>query len=233
MTTTTKKTKYDPIVPAAALTPHGLTQYGKHKIQHASITEGIANLMGSEKADLIYSDPPWGQGNIKFWQTTNAKMNPEWKKQDLDLQNFLHTLMGFYKNYSRPGAHILIEYGQQWHDELVRTASHYGLIHGGSTKLQYRSGSKLLPLDLLVFGNGTAPSIPAGFMDEVRDTYGYPTLKVVFKHFAVPGGMVLDPCCGMGYTAQAAIDFGMTFRGNEMNHKRLQVTANRLFKTMH
>ena len=34
-----------------------------HKVQNADIMQGIDNLMLNEKADFIYSDPPWGQGN--------------------------------------------------------------------------------------------------------------------------------------------------------------------------
>jgi predicted methyltransferase len=41
------------------------------------------------------------------------------------------------------------------------------------------------------------------------------------------GDKILDPCCGMGYTAQIAIDNGMYFYGNELNAKRLQKTINR------
>ena len=46
-----------------------------HKVQNADIMQGIDNLMLNEKADFIYSDPPWGQGNLKYWQTMNVKMN--------------------------------------------------------------------------------------------------------------------------------------------------------------
>jgi hypothetical protein len=34
----------------------------------------------------------------------------------------------------------------------------------------------------------------------------------------------------MGYTAQAAIDNGLAFRGNELNAKRLEKTVARLSK---
>jgi predicted methyltransferase len=43
-------------------------------------------------------------------------------------------------------------------------------------------------------------------------------------------GIVLDPMCGMGYTAQAAIKYGLAFRGNELNSVRLQKTIDRLHR---
>jgi len=36
--------------------------------------------------------------------------------------------------------------------------------------------------------------------------------------------------CGMGYTAQATVDRGISFRGNELNKKRLDKTIARLSK---
>ena len=38
----------------------------------------------------------------------------------------------------------------------------------------------------------------------------------------------MDLCCGMGYTAQACIDNGLKFIGNELNEKRLGKTIGRL-----
>jgi len=40
----------------------------------------------------------------------------------------------------------------------------------------------------------------------------------------------MDLCCGMGYTAQACVDNGLSFVGNEFNMARLQKTINRLRK---
>jgi DNA modification methylase len=48
--------------------------------------------------------------------------------------------------------------------------------------------------------------------------------KNCIKAVAEEGAIVLDPCCGMGYTARAAVANKMRFRGNEFNSKRLQKT---------
>ena len=44
--------------------------------------------------------------------------------------------------------------------------------------------------------------------------------------------VVLDPMCGMGYTAQATAGMGLTFRGNELNATRLRKTIDRLQKSL-
>jgi len=54
-------------------------------------------------------------------------------------------------------------------------------------------------------------------------------VKYIFNYLEVPqGGICLDPMCGMGFTAQAAVNRGMRFFGNELNLKRLEKTKVRL-----
>lgn len=223
-----KPDKYAPTEPAAAISRNGITSYGPHKIKHGSITLGIADLMGSEKAPLIYSDPPWGAGNVRYWQTINNKMTGA-SPQDLSYADYMQALFSIIRQYA--SGVVLMEYGQKWADQFIDQAATYGLHHSTTVELLYRSGSRLIPCDLHVFGLGFKPSIPHSFRQEITHTHGYNTLKVAFRHFAQPGKIVLDPCCGMGYTAQAALDHSMVFRGNELNAARLQVTANRLFRS--
>ena len=50
--------------------------FKQHKLLHGDITKGSVDLlMKEEKFDILYSDPPWGLGNLKFCNTMNAKMN--------------------------------------------------------------------------------------------------------------------------------------------------------------
>jgi 16S rRNA G966 N2-methylase RsmD len=50
-----------------------ITDIGIHRVQHGDIMNGLDELMEGDKADFIYSDPPWGQGNLTYWQTMNKK----------------------------------------------------------------------------------------------------------------------------------------------------------------
>lgn len=40
---------------------------GKHKVRHGDVNDDLSPLLGNDKIRLMYSDPPWGEGNIKYW----------------------------------------------------------------------------------------------------------------------------------------------------------------------
>lgn len=209
-----------------------ISQHGIHRVQHGDVTKGIAQLMQNDRAHIMYSDPPWGEGNIKYWATQNKKMAGD-VNEPAPLAEFLGAVFGIAAAYVTD--YLLIEYGQRWAGEIQTRGVAAGFQPRGIIKLLYRSGGKLLPLDLHVFTRGAQP-IPAGYIEAVTNTYGYDTLKhalhPLIKQVAAAGvrPIVLDPCCGMGYTAQAAIDCGAAFRGNELNKVRLAKTIARLQK---
>jgi hypothetical protein len=220
--------KYAPVTGAATLNLNAITQFNAHKIKHGSITLGLEALMGQDTACFIYCDPPWGPGLFRYWQTVNNKMTGA-NSQNLSYEAYMEALFNIIQLYA--DGIVLIEYGQKWAQQLIDQAVAHGLQYATTVELLYRSGSKMLPCDLHVFGAGFKPTLPDGFQDAIWQTHGYNTLKVAFKYFSQPNKIALDPCCGMGYTAQAAIDHGMIFRGNELNAARLQITANRLYKS--
>ena len=113
-------------------------------------------------------------------------------------------------------------------------AHRIGFESHGIIDITYSGG---LPLHLHVFARPNNP-IPAGYQEGVAGTTGYTGVKAAFEPIAKlvkasnPRAIALDPCCGMGYTAQASIDFGLSFRGNELNEKRLGKTIARLEKAV-
>lgn len=204
-----------------------ITKIGKDVVMHSDIMlSNIQDVLQGQKVDMMYSDPPWGTGNLNYWQTMNKKMTGA-KKNEVDLDAFLRKIFSIAKDNVK--GIVFIEYGIQWRDDIKKMAKQYGLVDNGTIRLQYKSGSKLLPLDLHLFSKKPI-TIPQSYIKAVTDTYGYNTLKQAMTPFAKEGGTILDACCGMGYTAQLAIDTGMTFYGNELNAKRLQKTINRLEK---
>ena len=204
-----------------------ITVLGEHKVRHGDVMNGIADLMGNDKADIFYSDPPWGEGNLKYWQTMNVKMNPEAVKKQVNLDLFLNKIFETAATYSK--GIIFIEYGVRWADMIKHKSSIYGLKHICVIKTLYGSGKNMLPLDLHILSKQLI-TVPIDYVNYVSNTHGYETLKRATAPFIVKGGIVLDPCCGMGYSAQVAVDNGMRFRGNELNKERLQKTIKRLTK---
>lgn len=208
-------------------------ELGRHRVQCQDVMLGVDNLMRDEKADFIYSDPPWGQGNLKYWQTINKRHTGK-EPSEIDYEMFLPLLFGIFQKYAKDC--VVIEYGEKWRDDIIAFAKQYGFVHGGVCTSLYGSPSKLLPLDVHVFSKSGKYHVDEEFKQGCLDLRGGDLSVFVFgkmmtaEALASKDTIILDPMCGMGYTARAAIKYGFRFRGNELNAKRLNVTIKRLQK---
>lgn len=204
---------------------------GPHAVQHGDVMLGIDVLMAGEKADLMYTDPPWGDGNLRYWTTMNRKMTGE-EFEPARLDAFLSNLFDIAKRYVN--GFLLVEYGVRWADEIQARGAVAGFLLSGLITTCYRSGGKLMPMHLHLF-RSPGFTFPYGYAGAVEGTSGYATLQAAVPPLArllkarKPDPVILlDPCCGMGYSAQAAVDNGLAFRGNEFNAARLAKTIKRL-----
>lgn len=198
---------------------------GAHKVTNASIDSLIVDsMLNGEKIDVFYSDPPWGDGNLKYWVTMNKKMTGA-EYNPLTYTQLIDRITGLIRNYV--DGHVFIETGKKWELETVQALD--GLVYNVRTfTLLYKSGSKMLE-NVLIYGV-TNPSIPTMTFNPTGMT-GQAVAQKCIEAVARPNGIVCDPCCGMGYTARAAVTNGMRFRGNEFNAKRLQKTIDFLRKS--
>jgi DNA modification methylase len=203
-----------------------ITDIGIHRVQHGDIMNGLDELMEGDKADFIYTDPPWGQGNLTYWQTMNKKMTGKERNQ-IDYNKFIDYFFSLMSRYAKDK--VVVEYGQQWHDDIVILSKRHGFIHNGSCKSLYRSGSKLLPLDMHFLSKLQPYEVTSEIQKDCMDLKGFTLVDKIFDHLCPKNaGIVLDAMCGMGYTAQATVNRGIAFRGNELNAKRLEKTIARL-----
>lgn len=205
-----------------------IIEVGGHKVRHGNIYEqdGIAKLVGYDKADLFYSDPPWGSGNLRYWDTINKKMNADAKEFEFgfDVDKFLDVVLSASIKYTN--GFVVIEYGQRWTQKLIEMATAKGLHYCAQVETLYGGGKR--PLDIVAFHTEASQQID---LRKAHHTMGYNCVKTIFSILRPPSnGIVMDLCCGMGYTAQACLDFGMRFIGNELNEKRLQKTIERIQK---
>lgn len=47
----------------------------KSRISNYDIMDDdLSLLLGGEKADCLYSDPPWGIGNLKYWRSKRQNL---------------------------------------------------------------------------------------------------------------------------------------------------------------
>lgn len=211
-----------------------ITTIGEHRVRCGNVMEtaGVEELMAGEQADLFYSDPPWGDGNLKFWRTMNEKMTGRTGYVPPDLHAFLTQIFSLAKRFAKNT--VIIDYGVKWEAPLIDMASTVaGLQHLGRATPVY--GSTKLPCHTHVFQKSPhsmpAPDMTwADYFKRIDGTTAFTCVKLVVAPFAVPGGVYLDPCCGLGYGARVAMLHQMRFRGNELNSARLASTISRLRK---
>lgn len=204
-----------------------IKKIGKHAVQHSDIMNtDLKDLMGGMQADFMYSDPPWGQGNLRYWQTMNKKMTGA-ERNDPDYTDFLNHYFDLVAEFAKD--RIVVEYGIQWADDVIKICESRGFKHQTTFKSIYASQN--LPLDIHFFSKtGTMP-IPDDTEAFCSVTKGYKLVSGLGSRLIPDNAeLILDPCCGMGYSAQLAIDNGLAFRGNELNEARLQKTIARLEK---
>jgi hypothetical protein len=196
-----------------------IQEIGPHKVTNESIESPLVDAMLSgERASVLYSDPPWGDGNLKYWATMNRKMTGKMHRP-LTYAALVSRIVSLIEKYV--DGHVFIETGPKWEAETVEALG--GSLHGARVyRLKYRSGSKLLS-NVLIYGVTDKRHSLMTF--DPSEMCGPEVPRRCIASVASPGGIVLDPCCGMGYSAKAAVAAGMRFRGNEFNAKRLQKTV--------
>ena len=202
-------------------------QIGTHALMVGDITtDAVSQLMGAELADVIYSDPPWGPGNQQYWHTMRERGSvprTSWEK-------FLDAFAGVAMAHTKPEAPVFIEMGCRWADQLAETMTAHGFECVKRWMMTYGQRSKPLPVTLNLFGRPEAMARLQTLTQEIdRDwpavPHGEPVTKHVLSCCVQKNHIVLDPCTGLGMTARWAHKLGASFRGTEMNAKRLERTA--------
>ena len=194
-----------------------------HRATNRNIMDGIDELMRGEVADISLVDPPWGEGNEKYWHTMLAKVDPLTSIKRPSHDAFLKQLMTLL--YSHTKGMIFVVYGVRWRDELIRYASDAGLHSLAVVRGSYVRG----PLDIH-FLNKENVELSEAYLQEVSEAQRkrgqkFPKVRVAIKPFATENGILLDPCSGLGGYAKVAADAGMRYFGNEMNPARYRRTV--------
>lgn len=198
---------------------------GEHKVRSGSIMNGIGDLMSGKKADIFFSDPPWGQGNLGYWNTMKKKQTGS-GVNDVDNEDFLKKFFETVHRYAK--GIVLVYYGVKYREDFARLAVKSGLINRGLVTVGYKGDGKVYPMDLHIFSKSKGVRVPSEFAKSLRGKYSGDLAEAIVAPFAVKDGILLDPCCGQGTMAYAAIQNGMKFRGNELNEKRAKDTSERI-----
>jgi hypothetical protein len=103
-------------------------QIGRHRISNGDLFDGIAALMGGERAQLVYSDPPWGDGNLKMWYTINQRDNGV-ERREHTIREYLDQFFGQVAAHTTGDALIWVEYGLRWRGQLLEPEELIRLKH--------------------------------------------------------------------------------------------------------
>lgn len=192
-----------------------VTQIGPHRLMVGDLTQGaVAELMGDEKADVVYTDPPWGPGNQQYWHT----MRERGSSPRTSWPEFLNHLVRTVVSHSKAEAPIFVEMGMRWVDELDHAMASMGVRSQRRWLTTYGPKSKALPVWLNLYGTSDVQ------VEMPDPPHGEPVTRAVLEAVMKPGMVVLDPCTGLGMTARCTHKLGGAFRGTEMNAARLDRT---------
>jgi len=157
----------------------------------------LDELMGGQKADIFYCDPPWGAGMLKFFRTNNGQINhPD------NWMEFVKRLK-FIKDRHVTGS-AFIEMGNKNEADVVEI---FGKPQGRYIA-KYKNGTSL------VLGYGEQP------MGNPNGKTGIALVTEIISTLPSKAKSVLDCCVGLGMTVKAAKRLGLTVYANELNPKR-------------
>ena len=186
----------------------------------------VENIMLNEKADIIYSDPPWGAGNLQYWDTMNVKMNQS-TKNETDWVMFKKKFADIVNKFSKDDSHIFIEMGVRFYEDfkkVIEQSTNFKLRQIFDTK--YKSGKKFLPLKIMYFTDKNQTRLP---IENITGTSDDDTVRNILSIVARDNLIILDPCAGFGRTLRIANELKMRFRGVELNKKRLEKAEKYLY----
>tara|TARA_R110000796_G_scaffold93063_3_gene197471 strand:+ start:630 stop:1259 length:630 start_codon:yes stop_codon:yes gene_type:complete len=200
-------------------------EIGKHIVSNEDVQNVDFNkLLKGSKAHILYTDPPWGDGNMKYWCTLNKRHTGQ-EIEAMSYKTLIKIIKDMIKNHV--DGYVFLETGNQWLDETLEDIK--DVIYNQKVySLRYKSGSKLLTNPVIV--GTTNPNLVLPNLDALEGAIDEHSLKIAIPLLAKEGAILLDPTCGMGNSARSAIQNKMRFVGNEFNSKRLEKTIKSLKK---
>ena len=193
----------------------GVWSVGPHLVAHGRIDGPALQslLVSAGSVPVMYTDPPWGDQMMRYFATMAAKTGAAAPPQ-MAFADLLARLAQIVDRHVR-GA-VFIEMGNK-QAEQVAAAVRPVVSRLEILPATYTMGGVTRPSSLIVGWkelNFAPPVDRPGALDMVVNCLNATGIT----------GTVLDPCCGLGYTARAAMKCGWTFYGNEFNRARLDRT---------
>ncbi len=194
---------------------------GPHVVRHGDIMDDLDGFYPSGGIDYVYTDPPWGGANLKYWSTICRRDCGGVVTRVPEFSQFLDRLFEVIDDATHQDSVIFMEYGLRWRNLIEFEINRFGFTLNSISVPRY--GNRNLPLNLFVFSRNTM-TLPTEYTEAINGTKGMNTLYAATSCFRMDGARVLDPFCGLGNTARLCVQRGAIFYGNEINLKRLNKT---------
>lgn len=197
-------------------------------------------LFFDKKADIIWADPPWGDGLMKYFQTQNRKLNPNETTIDWSASEFLERSLQICKEVMHQNSIMFLEYGEKHFDFVRDEIKKSGLYFSGLRNVNYFGGGvwrghNLFILTKMDGANNLSNLVPES--EELTNLGGVKMVSKCIKNIwsSVPVETqkeltIFDPCCGLGLAAEVSIKYGARFIGCELNPSRAKRTVERINK---
>jgi hypothetical protein len=198
-----------------------VTHYGPHRLTRLSISDpALSSLFDpSEYAQTLYVDPPWGDPHMKFFATQRRKQTAV-NEPPLLFADLLSRLGDLTAAHVR--GMVYVEMGERWTEQTAEAIEAAGITLIATHTIYYKGNKGLLPAKLIEGHIGIDSPYPIEF--DPGQYQGVALPRSILAS-APQNSIVFDPCCGMGFTAQAATSHSLRFYGNEFNSARADKTA--------
>lgn len=189
--------------------PGDLWKAGPHLLRCGDLLERVnQDWLIAQSPAWVYSDPPWGPGNAKFWRTANDQGD---FPVDYDA-----LLEAFARVAHSASVGAFVEMGLRWQVELQRAMQPWTPHRTWTTVYGKPPRPNLVQFyphpDLA--GAVAAAEDPSGMTGEA-------VTRTLLTGRVQVGDVLIDPCMGLGMTLRVGHELGALVRGNELHPARL------------
>jgi hypothetical protein len=190
----------------------------QHRLSVGSISDpAVRTMLAGQQVDVLYCDPPWSDGHMRVFARKASESAPH-PYVPISWSEFMHSLNELIVMHVT--GWVFVEMGNEQAEPCRHILSK---VCADVVRHDIVYGSPKRPAALFVGhrDKGVAPTweLPAG-----ASSGGLRQVKAVVASVGKPGQVLLDPCCGFGMSAKAALAAGMTFYGNEIDPRKAAFT---------